>query len=106
MAIIEITIIPIGTGSTSLSSYVADLQRELEKQSGIQYELTSMSTIIEGPLDRLFEVIRILHEIPFYQGVERVSTIVKIDDRRDKEASIAQKMKSVADKLNEPDILM
>lgn len=106
MAIAEITIIPIGTGSTSLSSYVADVQRELERQPGIHYEMTSMSTLIEGSLDRLLEVIRALHEIPFSQGIERVSTIVKIDDRRDKDASIAQKMKSVTEKLNEPDVLM
>jgi uncharacterized protein (TIGR00106 family) len=106
MAIVEVTIIPIGTGSTSLSSYVADLQRELERQTGIQYQMTSMSTIIEGPLDRLFEVIRILHEIPYSYGAGRVSTSIKIDDRRDKEGSIAQKMKSVSDKLTEPEILM
>jgi uncharacterized protein (TIGR00106 family) len=106
MAIAELTIVPIGTGSTSLSRYVAGIQRELEKQTGIQYEMTPMSTIIEGPLERIFEVIRVLHEIPFHYGAERISTLVKIDDRRDKDGSIAQKMKSVADKLEQPDLLM
>lgn len=106
MAIAEITIIPIGTGSTSLSRYVADIQRELEQQTGIQYEMTSMSTIIEGPMERLFEVILALHEVPFNEGAQRVSTSIKIDDRRDKEGSIAQKMKSVADKLVQPEIFM
>jgi uncharacterized protein (TIGR00106 family) len=102
MAIAELTIIPIGTGSTSLSRYVADIQRELEKQTGILYEMTPMSTIIEGSLERLFEVIRVLHEIPFNHGAGRVSTSIKIDDRRDKASSIAQKMKSVTDLLDEP----
>jgi len=49
MAIAEVTVIPIGTGSTSLSAYVAELHRVLEKQTGITFTLTSMSTIIEGP---------------------------------------------------------
>jgi len=100
MAIVEVTIIPIGTQTTSLSSYVADLVKELENApESIKYELTAMSTIIEGNLEDLFKVIRRLHEVPFLNGAVRVSTSIKIDDRRDIVASIAQKMKSVADKL-------
>jgi uncharacterized protein (TIGR00106 family) len=100
MAIVEVTIIPIGTGNTSLSSYVADLVKELERApEPINYELTAMSTIIEGSLEDLFHVIRRLHELPFLNGAARVSTSIKIDDRRDIAASIAQKMKSVTDKL-------
>jgi uncharacterized protein (TIGR00106 family) len=100
MAIVEVTIIPIGTGTTSLSSYVADLVKELEQATeSIHYELTAMSTIIEGTLEDLFAVIRRLHEIPFLNGAARVSTSIKIDDRRDIAGTIAQKMKSVTDKL-------
>jgi len=99
MAIAEFTVIPIGTGTTSLSGYVAQLHQELERQAGIHFEMTPMGTILEGPLDRLFEVIRAIHEVPFLQGAERVSTSIKIDDRRDKDASMQQKMQAVADKL-------
>ncbi|MEX2462335.1 MAG: MTH1187 family thiamine-binding protein [Paenibacillaceae bacterium] len=100
MAIAEVTIIPIGTQSTSLSSYVANLVKELENApESITFELTAMSTIIEGKLDELLQIIRRLHEVPFLNGAARVSTSIKIDDRRDINASIAQKMKSVADKL-------
>jgi uncharacterized protein (TIGR00106 family) len=100
MAIVEITIIPIGTETTSLSSYVADLVKELQAApEPIHYELTAMSTIIEGKLEDLFQVMRRLHELPFLIGAARVSTSIKIDDRRDITASIAQKMKSVTDKL-------
>ncbi|MGZ9584485.1 MTH1187 family thiamine-binding protein [Paenibacillus marinisediminis] len=99
MAIAEITIIPLGTGSTSVSEYVARIENVLAGLEGVTHELTPMSTIIEGPIDRLFEVIRILHEVPFEQGVGRVSTSIKIDDRRDKPSSRAQKLQSVAEKL-------
>lgn len=99
MAIAEVTIIPIGTASTSLSSYVADLQRVLEQQNNIQYTLTSMSTIIEGSLDDIFIAIRAIHEAPFQTDAQRVSTSIKIDDRRDKASSSAQKLRSVQEKL-------
>ncbi|MCR8658986.1 MTH1187 family thiamine-binding protein [Paenibacillus endoradicis] len=99
MAIAEVTVIPIGTASTSLSSYVADLQRVLEQQSNIQYTLTSMSTIIEGSLDDIFIAIRAIHEAPFQTDAQRVSTSIKIDDRRDKASSSAQKLRSVQEKL-------
>ncbi|TXK83671.1 MTH1187 family thiamine-binding protein [Paenibacillus sp. N3.4] len=99
MAIAEFTIIPIGTETTSLSGYVADLHKELEKHTDITFQMTAMGTILEGSLDRLFEVIQAVHEVPFLNGAQRVSTSIKIDDRRDKSASISQKMQSVADRL-------
>ncbi|URN94617.1 MAG: MTH1187 family thiamine-binding protein [Candidatus Pristimantibacillus lignocellulolyticus] len=99
MAIAEVTVIPIGTASTSLSSYVADLQRVLEQQKNIKYTLTSMSTIIEGSLDDIFIAIRAIHEAPFQTDAQRVSTSIKIDDRRDKESSSEQKLRSVQEKL-------
>lgn len=99
MAIAEVTVIPIGTGSTSLSAYVAEMQHVLERQEGIVFELTSMGTIIEGPLNHIFSAINALHEAPFQQGAQRVSTSVKIDDRRDKPSSSEQKLRSVKEKL-------
>ncbi|WP_454192682.1 MTH1187 family thiamine-binding protein [Paenibacillus sp. Marseille-Q7038] len=99
MAIAEVTIIPIGTGSTSLSSYVAELQQVLAEQPGITYELTSMSTIIEGDISDLLAAIAVLHEAPFASGAQRVSTSVKIDDRRDRVSSSKQKLQSVREKL-------
>ncbi|OZB90764.1 MTH1187 family thiamine-binding protein [Paenibacillus sp. XY044] len=99
MAIAEVTVIPIGTATTSLSSYVAQMQRVLAEQKGISYELTSMSTIIEGALPDIWKAIAALHEAPFLAGAQRVSTSVKIDDRRDKASSSAQKLQSVRDKL-------
>ncbi|MNJ35614.1 hypothetical protein D3C77_303650 [compost metagenome] len=99
MAIAEVTILPVGTGSTSLSEYVAELQRVLQVQPNITFQLTSMSTIIEGDLDHVFAAIRALHEAPFEQGVGRVSTSIKIDDRRDKLSTSEQKLRSVREKL-------
>lgn len=101
MAIVEMTVIPVGTGSTSLSGYVADLVRILEQApESIRYELTSMSTIIEGDLPQLLDLVRQLHESPFLQGAHRVCTSIKIDDRRDRPSSMEQKLRSVQERLS------
>ncbi len=97
MAIAELSIVPIGTGSTSLSSYVAACL-EVVKDSGLTHEVHGMGTIIEGDLRELFEVILKMHEVPFKAGALRVLTSFKIDDRRDKEASAKSKVEAVLTK--------
>ena len=97
MAIVEVSIVPIGTESTSLSSYVANCLRVL-KDSGLTHELHAMGTIIEGDLQELFAVIRKMHEVPFMEGAQRVVTSIKLDDRRDKESTSRKKVASVLDK--------
>lgn len=99
MAIVEATIIPLGTESTSVSKYVADCHKVLISENRVKYQLTPMGTILEGELDIVLEVIRKMHEVPFENGAMRVNTSIKIDDRRDKEASMEQKINSVKEKL-------
>ena len=99
MALIEVSIIPLGTGSPSLSQYVAQAAQVLQKEKGIKYELTAMGTIIEGDLDRLLTVVRKMHEAVFTAGAIRVLTSIKIDDRRDKDSSAHDKVDSVKKKL-------
>lgn len=101
MAIVETSIVPLGTGDTSVSRYVADCHTVLKEETRIRYQLTPMGTILEGDLDVILAVIRKMHETPFHKGARRVSTAIKIDDRRDKEASMEQKISSVEEKLKE-----
>ncbi|WLR49777.1 MTH1187 family thiamine-binding protein [Bacillus tianshenii] len=98
MAIVDVTVIPIGTEGPSVSSYVADIQKVLEryKQGGkINYQLTPMNTLIEGELADLFEVVQAIHEVPFESGIQRVATNLRIDDRRDIKRSMNEKLDSV-----------
>jgi len=100
MAIVEVSVVPLGTGTTSLSPYVAACEKELREHRGdLHYELTAMGTIIEGDLEQILQLVRRLHEVPFKSGALRVSTTIKIDDRRDKAGSIEQKVKSVEERL-------
>jgi uncharacterized protein (TIGR00106 family) len=98
MAIAEISIVPLGTATTSLSRYVADAVKLLQT-SGLQYELTAMGTIIEGPLAEVMNVLQQMHESPFSKGASRVYTVIKLDDRRDAETGITHKVTSVEQKL-------
>jgi len=98
MAILEISVIPIGTGDTSLSAYVADCLRIL-KGKKVRYELSSMGTNIEGDLKDLFKIAFKMHQIPFGKGALRVLTTLKIDDRRDKKGTLKGKKMAVQKKL-------
>ncbi len=98
MAVVFLSITPLGTGTPSVSRFVAGVERIL-RESGLKNQLTAMGTIIEGDLDEILKVVRRMHEHPFTQGAVRVSTFVKIDDRRDKEHTIEGKMRSVEEKL-------
>ena len=99
MAIAELTVVPLGTKETSLSNYVAGCHQVLKEQDKVEYQLTPMGTILEGDLEDIFAITRKMHEVPFENGALRVTTSLKIDDRRDKKGSMKQKLASVESKL-------
>lgn len=100
MAIVFVSVAPLGTATTSLSRYVAGVERIL-RESGLRHQLTAMGTIIEGDLDAILPVLRRMHEAPFGEGALRVSTQIKIDDRRDKPGTMEGKVRSVKEKLGD-----
>lgn len=97
--IAEVTIVPLGTATPSLSAYVADVEKVLKKYTKIKTMLTPMATILEGDLDEILTAVREMHESPFLKGAQRVSTRISIDDRRDKKLSMDGKVKAVKEKL-------
>ena len=99
MALIEVSTIPLGTGTSSLSRYVARAVEVLQGEKDIKYELTPMGTIIEGDLERLLSLVRKMHEAVFDAGAMRVVTVIKIDDRRDKTSSMSSKMEALRREL-------
>lgn len=99
MALVEVSVIPVGTRTCSLSQYIAQAVQVLQGEEDIKYELTAMGTIIEGDLERLLALVRKMHEAVFDAGAMRVVTMIKIDDRRDKTSSIKSKMDSLKSKL-------
>jgi len=99
MAIAEISVVPLGTKTPSVSQYVARAVKVLEQEKAIRYQATAMGTIVEGALDSILAVVKKMHEETFGEGVVRVLTTVKIDDRRDKAQSMSEKVNSLKKKL-------
>ncbi len=99
--IAEVTIVPLGTGSPSLSHYVAEVEKVIEKFPAIKTMLTPMGTILEGEWDEVMNAVKLMHESPFLKGAKRVSTRISIDDRRDKDTSMEKKVSSVKKLLEE-----
>ena len=81
----DFAIVPIGTKDTECKEYVTSAVQVI-KDSGLNYQLTGMSTLIEADnYKQLYEVIAKAQEAVFDAGSDRVYTIIKVDDRRDKE---------------------
>jgi len=99
MAIIDISIVPVGTSAPSVSEYVAGALRILQNEPDIKYELTAMGTIIEGELEHLLTLAGRMHRSAFDAGAMRVLTTIKVDERRDKPLTMNGKIKSVKEKL-------
>lgn len=98
MAIMEISVVPLGLGKPSVGDYIAEVVKYLESEN-IPHELTDMGTLVHGTPAALLRVATALHELPFKKGVQRVMTHIAIDDRRDKEVFLGDKQKSVRARL-------
>ena len=99
MAMIEVSVLPVGTPTPSVSRYVAGAIKILQKEPGIKYDLTAMGTIIEGDRAHLLALAGRMHQSAFDAGVKRVVTTIKIDERLDKPLTIEGKIKAVKEKL-------
>jgi len=99
MIIAEFSIIPVGTKTPSVGRYVKAAIDELEKQGSIRIKPEAMGTVIEAenPGD-LFKAVEKVHNSIFDLGLRRVVTEIKIDERRDKEATIESKTKVCSEK--------
>jgi uncharacterized protein (TIGR00106 family) len=95
--IAEISVIPIGKG-VDLASYVARVVKIID-ESGLDYKLNAMGTVVEGDSDRVFDLIKKCHN-KMLELSERVYTTVKIDERKDKkEKMLEHKVKAVEKEL-------
>lgn len=88
--VVEFSIVPLDKGE-SLSTYVAHVIKIIKK-SGLPYELTSMSTQIEGDWDEIMAIIKQCHK-ELRKESKRVLTSIKIDDR----AGAKQRLKGKVD---------
>ena len=84
MATADVTVIALGRPDPSAGEYIAAIQRHLATQDRVGYRMHAMGTSLEGPTADILAVVGELHAIPFEQGIPRVYTVLKLDERRDR----------------------
>jgi uncharacterized protein (TIGR00106 family) len=102
VATADLTVIALGRADASASRYIAEIQRRLAAQDRVRYVMHAMGTSLEGPTADILAVAGELHAVPFDMGIPRVYSILKLDERRDREQTLDDKVTSVQALLDEP----
>jgi len=95
VATADLTVIALGRAEASASRYIAEIQRRLEGQDAVRYSLHAMGTSLEGTTADILAVVAELHAVPFEMGIPRVYSVLKLDERRDREQTLEDKVESV-----------
>ena len=94
MIVAEVSVSVLGEGS-SISRFVQTAVDAL-KQSGLRTLPGPNSTSIEAlSIDEILNAVRAAHVAVVDTGAKRVVTTLKIDDRRDKSATMETKLKVI-----------
>jgi uncharacterized protein (TIGR00106 family) len=89
-AVAEVQVIPIGSGV----SVRAEVKRahQLLEDAGLHVVLHAYGTNVEGELTDILDAVRRIHETLHAEGTVRISTVVKIGTRTDKDVSLEGKL--------------
>ena len=91
----EISVTPIGSGCTSVGHQVGAALRAIKRVKGIKLEINAMGTVLQADsLEKIFEAVRVANDAMRSLGEKRVQTILKIDNRTDKPATMQSKIVS------------
>lgn len=96
MVLLEMSIVPMGKGE-SVSAYVAQCVEVID-QSGLDYELHSMGTIVEGELGQVLALMQQCIET-VVKASDRVTCTAKLDYRAGASGRLKSKVASVEEKL-------
>jgi uncharacterized protein (TIGR00106 family) len=99
VATADLTVIGLGRSDVSGSVYIAEIQRRLARQDRVRYRLHAMGTSPEGHTADILALVGELHAVPFELGLERVYSVLKLDERRDREQTLDDKVAAVEREL-------
>jgi uncharacterized protein (TIGR00106 family) len=100
--IAEFSIVPVGTGETSVSRYVTAAINTFRDIEGLDFEVTAMGTVLAAEdLDTIFEAVKRAHEAVMVLGAKRVASTLRFDDRRDKSRAMQDKVEAVKRQLKQ-----
>jgi uncharacterized protein (TIGR00106 family) len=100
VATADLTVLALGRPEASATEYVAEIQRRLKRQDRVRFRMHAMGTSLEGATEDILAVVGALHAVPFEQGVPRVYTVLKLDERRDRpNQTLDDKVRAVEERL-------
>lgn len=97
MVLLEFSMTPLGKGE-SVSPYVAR-SLEIISQSGLDYRLHAMGTVLEGEWDEVLAVVTRCYEA-MSVDCNRVTCSIKIDARRGASGRLVSKVRSIEEKVS------
>lgn len=99
MVLLEMSVVPVGKGE-SLSPFVARCV-DIIDQSGLDYELHAMGTLVEGELS---DVLRVMQQCieELAKDTDRVACTARLDYRKGASGQIKDKVASVEQHLGRP----
>jgi uncharacterized protein (TIGR00106 family) len=95
--IADLSVVPLGVG-VSVSRYVAACEKLL-REAGLSAQLHAYGTNIEGEWDEVMAAVKRCHEVLHEMGAPRVSSNMRFGTRTDRDQSMADKVRSVEEKL-------
>ena len=95
--IMDLCVVPIGVG-VSVSKYVAACESILV-EAGLKTHLHAYGTNIEGEWDTVLAAVKRCHEVIHDMGAPRISTMIKLGTRTDRQQTMADKVESVQRRL-------
>ena len=96
MVLLEFSMAPLEKGA-SVGEYVARSLKIID-DSGLDYRLHAMGTIVEGEIDEVLSVLRKCFDA-MATDCERITCTAKLDYRRGHSGRLESKVKSVEEKL-------
>jgi len=97
--IADFSIVPLGVG-LSLSRYIAQCEKVL-KEAGLKTLVHAYGTNIEGEWEAVVAAVNRCHHVLHEMGVPRISTVLKLGTRIDRDQSMEDKVRSVNEKLQD-----
>ena len=96
MVLLEFSMSPLGKGE-SVGKYVSR-SLEIIDQSGVEYRLNPMGTVLEGEWDEVMDVVSQCYK-RMKKDCNRISCTIKIDYRKGKNGRLDGKVASVEKRL-------
>ena len=98
--LLEFSMFPTDVGE-SKSEFVASVVKCV-RESGYDYQLTPMATIVEFPsMSEALNLVKECYEVLESKNCNRIYSVLKFDIRKGKSERIFSKVKSIEDKIGE-----